>query len=123
VKAVWQWAREDTPLRVSTLEDAVRALELGRLDAPTRAKAAGEAHKLVGSVGTFGFARASEIAREAEHLLASDAELGSEQAPLLRELVSALRAEIEADSASAADGVSDAGPASSDSSHQGSAGE
>lgn len=118
VRAIWQRARGDVLLRVTTLELDVRALEVGRLDAATRAKAAGEAHKLAGSAGTFGFARASALAREVENLLAPDADLAGEQAPHLRELLTALRAELEADSADAAGGFSSARPASTDSSRR-----
>ena len=55
--------------QLDTLDRAAAALSGGRLDRELRIAAQREAHKLVGSAGTFGFAAASTVARELETLL------------------------------------------------------
>jgi HPt (histidine-containing phosphotransfer) domain-containing protein len=52
--------------RVADLTEAVKAGVSGELDAAVRRAAAEAAHQLVGSAGTFGYARASVLARELE---------------------------------------------------------
>lgn len=64
--ALWEASRDTAEKRVDTLEGAIMALLEGRLDEDGRATAQREAHKLAGSSGTFGFHRASEVARELE---------------------------------------------------------
>ena len=70
-EAIWQRVRGTELDRVAVLESAVAALLSGRLDEDDRALAEREAHKIAGSAGTFGYARASEIARELESILAA----------------------------------------------------
>jgi diguanylate cyclase (GGDEF)-like protein len=55
--------------QLATLEQAVAALNQATLDAGLRAAAEREAHRLTGAAGTFGFARASAVARKLEALL------------------------------------------------------
>lgn len=55
--------------RLEAVEAAVVAQLEGRLDVTQRRRAEREAHKLAGSVGTFGFAEGSRLAREIEVLL------------------------------------------------------
>lgn len=80
--------------RVRTIERAVSAAERGELDGDLAARALAAAHKLSGSLGSFGLARGSELARELERRF----EPG--QTPLdaagLAQLAAALRAEIRA---------------------------
>ena len=66
---VWHQSMPSVLARVRTLEDAVAALIAGQLTAEMRNAALGAAHALRGSAGTFGFARASEIASELETAL------------------------------------------------------
>ena len=72
----------------------------GELDAGTRERALREAHKLAGSLGTFGMPRGSEIAREVETWFGSGP--GTEAADILRlsDAVVGLRQCIEAGPAS-----------------------
>jgi HPt (histidine-containing phosphotransfer) domain-containing protein len=44
----------------------VEAVEAGALDEPVRAEARAGAHKLVGTLGTYGLARCAALARELE---------------------------------------------------------
>ncbi len=103
IAEVWQRVKGSVEARVSTLEDAVGALLLGDLTPEQRRSAEREAHKLAGSLGTFGLSRGSELARELEYALGADAELSQAQAPRLAELVLALRHELDRDAAAAAD--------------------
>ncbi len=68
--AIWAEHRETTLARVASLEEALRALSLGRLDDATRLAARREAHTLAGSVALFGFALAARLASELEDALA-----------------------------------------------------
>lgn len=92
--AVWERFREPTIKRVDAIEDAIIALLEDRLGADQLRAAEREAHKLAGSAGTFGFPRASIIAREIENKLASGP-LGPPDAVGLSEQVLALRADLE----------------------------
>ncbi len=67
----------------------------GTLNDVLRLKAAREAHSLAGSVGMFGFAEASRVAREIEHILQTRAPLGRAQMLGLSELSIALRRELD----------------------------
>jgi diguanylate cyclase (GGDEF)-like protein len=68
-EAIWHRVHETELRRVATIEAAIVSLLEDRLDEAERAAAEREAHKLAGSAGTFGFHRASDLARELELLL------------------------------------------------------
>jgi diguanylate cyclase (GGDEF)-like protein len=80
--ALWERFRPINLARLSVLEDAVAALLKDSLSSELRAQAAAEAHKLVGSCGSFGHMEASRIARQMEMLLTDESEL--ERPDLLR---------------------------------------
>ncbi len=82
--------------RLDLLERAVAALVAGELEESLRSGAQAAAHTLVGSAGTFGFARASHTARELEIALAAPTQA---QVPGLSELVLALRHELRDETA------------------------
>jgi CheY-like chemotaxis protein/HPt (histidine-containing phosphotransfer) domain-containing protein len=90
------WVRYRAPIlnRLSVVEAAAVELLNGPIDEELRRKAEGEAHKLAGSLGTFGFADASVDAREMEILLQS-AHLDATQTVRLSELVVDLRSQLE----------------------------
>jgi PleD family two-component response regulator len=90
--AIWQEHRAGVLERVTSLEAAVSALDAGALDSEQCAQARHSAHMLVGSVGTFGFMRGSEVARRLEHELLEPA---IEQAPALLALIAELRDELQ----------------------------
>jgi HPt (histidine-containing phosphotransfer) domain-containing protein len=68
------WAKflPEIERRVSMLDAAAAALAAGSLAAKERENAHADAHKLAGSLGTFGMHRGTEIARRAELALAVD---------------------------------------------------
>lgn len=87
---VWQRNRGLVEARLSLLDRAASAAEGGTLTDDLRQEACGEAHKLAGSLGMFGYDEGTRIAREIEVLL-------GESAPdpvLLGDLVAALRNSI-----------------------------
>lgn len=69
VEATWQTRKGAVLDRLDTLAQAARAAVDEQLDEPQRRHAEREAHRLAGSLGTFGRQRASQLAREAETLL------------------------------------------------------
>jgi diguanylate cyclase (GGDEF)-like protein len=77
--------------RVSLIERAVQALTEGELDEPAGVQARQAAHSLIGSLGTFGFIRASEAARELELDLITPA---PERAPAMSALLALVRREL-----------------------------
>jgi diguanylate cyclase (GGDEF)-like protein len=94
VAALWDKFRDTIFARVDAVEEAALALLEGKLDEEMRRGAEREAHKLAGAAGSFGFAEASRLAREAEGILGGDVPAPA-QALRLSELAVALRAELE----------------------------
>jgi diguanylate cyclase (GGDEF)-like protein len=70
LRAIWRKHRAGALERVALIERAVGALTAAELGEQLRVEASRAAHSLIGSVGTFGFIRASEAARELELALA-----------------------------------------------------
>ena len=69
ITAIYERYRETISDQVAVLEEAVAAVTTETLDDDLRERARREAHKLAGSAGTFGFRRASDLAREIEAFL------------------------------------------------------
>jgi len=67
---LWAKSRGHVLARVAAIESAAVASQAGTLSVEQRAAAESEAHKLAGVAGTFGYWDATELAREAEGLLA-----------------------------------------------------
>ncbi len=91
IGALWKARRGEVLAQVGVLESAVRSLASGNLSEAERRFAQGEAHKLAGSAGTFGFPHGTVLAREIEGLLTE----GCAPTARLRALVGDLRAELE----------------------------
>jgi hypothetical protein len=72
VAAMWEEARPRIMDRVAVLRAAAAAALDGGLDATPRREAEGEAHKLAGSLGMFGFGEGGDVAREIEELIDGD---------------------------------------------------
>jgi HPt (histidine-containing phosphotransfer) domain-containing protein len=70
LRQIWIRNRPTTLERLEVVGLALEALASGDLDAARRDAALSEAHKLRGILGTYGFADGSELAAEAEELLA-----------------------------------------------------
>ncbi len=94
LRAIWQKHRAGVLERVDLIERAVGALTEGELDEQLRVEARRAAHSLIGSVGTFGFIRASEAARELELELA---EPTPTHAQAMSTLVAVVRRELESE--------------------------
>jgi diguanylate cyclase (GGDEF)-like protein len=94
VAGVWAKYRDQVLARVDVLEAAAMGMLEGRLDREGRRQAEREAHKLAGSVGTFGFAEASRLSRDAETLLGGAADPGQADALRLANLAVAIRREL-----------------------------
>jgi len=94
VRKAWERFRGPVTARVDAIENAAIAVLEGRLTEEERRHAEREAHKLAGSVGTFGFAQGSRVAREVETLLQGSAPLGQAEALRLTDAAVALRREL-----------------------------
>ncbi len=81
--------------RLAVLNQAVQALKEGQLSEQIRLAAEQEAHKLAGSLGSFGFAVGSQLAQETEDLLQAKIFLDQAQSLRLYELVTALHQEMQ----------------------------
>jgi HPt (histidine-containing phosphotransfer) domain-containing protein len=90
--AIWAESRPNILNRVAVLQAVIGELQAGAIGPERRREAEFEAHKLAGSVGTFGLMEGSRLAREAEELLEGTAPLGPDDVVTLAELVAALGA-------------------------------
>src|SRR5688572_3766200 len=87
--------RDDFHQRVTTLEVAVAAIAAGRLDHALREGAERDAHKLAGSLGTFGLVRGTALARELETTFGPGRPpVEPAEGPHLSSCVAALRCEL-----------------------------
>lgn len=76
--------------RLAVLETAQAALGQGQLTAEHQAEALALAHRLTGSLGTFGYGQGSDTMRAIEHLLSEPFPLQPEQAQRLAALLETL---------------------------------
>jgi len=95
MSAIWERSRDTIMGRVVVLEAAVLALLAGNLTAESRRQAEREAHKLAGTVGTFGFDEASKLAREAEELLSGTGTIAPSDTVRLSNLAVQMRRQLE----------------------------
>ncbi|BAY92743.1 MULTISPECIES: response regulator [unclassified Tolypothrix] len=80
--------------RIAVLEQVVDSYRQGILDSQMLQQAEQEAHKLVGSLGSFGFIEGSQLAEEIEDLLAGKAFISVSQCLRLDQLVMQLQQEF-----------------------------
>jgi DNA-binding response OmpR family regulator len=80
--------------QVAVLEQAKTALCAGNLATELQQAARQEAHKLAGSLASFGYPEGSRLARSIEHLLISDCSLPPEAISRFSALVAALQQEL-----------------------------
>ncbi len=92
---IWRETREITFSRISALEQSSTALVIGLLTAEQRIDAAGEAHKLAGSLGTFGFLEGFRLARAMERILKRKTKLNANDGKQLKQLLVQLRRELD----------------------------
>ncbi|MBD2447138.1 response regulator [Nostoc sp. FACHB-152] len=77
--------------RLTLLEQAELALYAGELLPQIRQQASNEAHKLAGTLGSFGYEIGSKLAQAIEHLLVKEQDLTLEDAVKLSQLISQLK--------------------------------
>jgi HPt (histidine-containing phosphotransfer) domain-containing protein len=91
LERLWVRFLPETRARVEILEAAALALAAGTLSSTQRDSAAGAAHKLAGTLGTFNLARGTLVARELEQLYGGgdgpSHETAAQMAKELREMV------------------------------------
>ncbi|MEJ1930920.1 response regulator [Nostoc sp. NIES-2111] len=80
--------------RLTLLEQAEQSLRAGKIPPELQQQAEKEAHKLAGTLGSFGYATGSKLARAVEHLLIGDRNLTPQDAVQLSLLLSQLREAI-----------------------------
>ncbi len=110
MEGLWRKFRGQILRRVEVLEEAGRALAIGALEEDGRRAAEREAHKLAGSVGTFGFREGSDLARRIEQILCTATPPTDDQVSLYVECVARLRAELEARAGDGDGGAADPMP-------------
>lgn len=93
--AVWLRSKTSALERIALIEHALALLIEGRLDDSTLREAERAAHKLAGSLGTFGLGHGSDLAREIEQRMADPKPFAEEEVLRLSELAMELRAEVE----------------------------
>lgn len=91
---IWERSKPTINDQLTSLEQASAVVTQGVLDDATRQRAERDAHKLAGSVGTFGFTEGTRLAREIERLFQSGLPPGHADASRLAQLVTALRQEL-----------------------------
>lgn len=89
---LWKRSRPIVLERIGTLEETTSGLAAGRREPGEIEQARVDAHKLVGSLGTFGLPLGSELAREVEEEL----QCGGRDPARLAALLAQLRAVVEA---------------------------
>lgn len=70
--AIWERFKPKYSDRVTVLEQAIKALVAGRLTQELGQQAKAEAHLLIGSLASFGFAEASRLSREIEQIFRAE---------------------------------------------------
>ena len=93
--------------RIETLERATIELLDGRLEPDLRREAEREAHKLAGSLTTFGFPEGSRLARDIDQTLQGGSSLEPRDSLQLSEKVLALRQTVEREATYSSDPTSD----------------
>ncbi|WP_449417262.1 response regulator [Phormidium nigroviride] len=91
---IFERFREVFNEQIAILEQAKNSLLAGNIENHLQEAAKNEAHKLAGSMGSFGYQEGSKLARSAEHLLMNNSPLSGEDITKFSELVTALQQEI-----------------------------
>ncbi|MBL1175291.1 response regulator [Pantanalinema sp. GBBB05] len=86
--------RDSFQEQIAILEQAKAALLVNEIQPELQQTAKQEAHKLAGSMASFGYPEGSKLARSLEHLLLRDRSLTSEEITQFAQLVTALQQEL-----------------------------
>lgn len=95
LQAIFDSSRGDFQRRVASVDAGVTAILAGSLDDELRGLAERDAHKLAGSLGTFGLPRGSALASELEQRFARGHPTASTDEARLTGLVAGLRSELD----------------------------
>ena len=95
VSRIWGRHREQNLERIAVLEEAAMAMLEGSMDQELRRRAEREAHKLAGSLGTFGLNAGTTLARRLEIALGPRSDTEELDPVALSETVEQLRREVE----------------------------
>ena len=97
IAGVWEKYKGRISEQVNVLLEAALTLQNNEsLTNELHSRSTAEAHTLAGSLGTFGFAKGSKLARKIENLLKADKVLNKAEISQMGELVKALLTEIDA---------------------------
>src|SRR5437588_849536 len=69
IARLWEKHRPAIFARIDTLEEAAARFTAGRIEPGAHRRVEDEAHKLAGSLGTFGYPEGSRLARAIEHMV------------------------------------------------------
>ncbi|MBD2577009.1 response regulator [Oscillatoria sp. FACHB-1406] len=94
IQQVWDTFKQTLESHIVLFDRAIAQISTGNLDLGLRTSARMEAHRLIGSLGSFGFPKGSEVARQIEQLLSLES-LGENEARQLEELVVRLKQAVE----------------------------
>jgi hypothetical protein len=95
ISVVWERSRHTVAERAQLLQRAAALLLEDRLDEAERKNAVDSAHKLAGVLGTFGLARGTDLAREAEVFFGGPMPAGKAETERLQGMLSELSKLIE----------------------------
>ncbi|MDX2213934.1 MAG: response regulator [Oculatellaceae cyanobacterium bins.114] len=95
IAGVWDRHKDRVSQQITVIEQAAIALTQGTLDQELHQQSHQEAHSLAGSLGTFGFAQGSELARQIEGLLKPEKRLKRSNINTLQNLVEQLRHQVD----------------------------
>lgn len=95
MQALWERFKDSFDEQLEGLDQVVAALETGHLTDDLRQTAEQTAHKLVGSLGVYGFPQGSTIARQIEDLLQGEIQLQPSKFCEITQLVAALKQELQ----------------------------
>ncbi|AFZ18852.1 response regulator [Allocoleopsis franciscana] len=94
VQQMWGNFKESLESHMALFEQAIAQISTGTLDGELHSKAQAQAHRLIGSLGSFGLPKGSEVARQIEQLLRLEP-LGQNEARQLEKLVGQLKQVVE----------------------------
>jgi DNA-binding response OmpR family regulator len=92
---MWYGYKQGLKEQFELFDRAIAYLRAGNLDPQLRQQAKSGAHRLIGSLGTFGLPEGSEVARQIERLFGTDSHLSSQEIGQLDELVKSLQQIVE----------------------------
>ncbi len=95
MQALWERFKDSFDEQIDVLDQVIAALETGNLTDDLQQTANQTAHKLVGSLGVYGFPQGSIIARQIEGLLQGEGQVHPSKFCQMTQLVAALKQELQ----------------------------